>query len=129
VRKIVWLVGLEPAAATELSAALSPAEFETRVAGGVGGADWEALAEGRAPSVVCVPAEPAGSAPLLEAVRERSGRTPVVVVGRRNEPAEWLTALTRGAADYFTGPFLPGQADWVLSSAVRSRPMAAYLAA
>lgn len=123
------LLGLEEETASKLAEVIPTDKYEIHVVPGAAAAQWLGKLDTLRPSVICLPAEPAAAAPLMQAVRTRLARAPLVFVSKNPNPAEWKQAMEGGAADYFGPPFLPGQVDWILNSAAGSLPMGSYLAA
>jgi hypothetical protein len=123
------LLGLEEETASKLAEVIPTDKYEIHVVPGAAAAQWLGKLDTLRPSVICLPAEPSASAPLMQAVRTRLARAPLVFVSSNPNPAEWKRAMDVGASDYFGPPFLPGQVDWILNSAAGSLPMGSYLAA
>jgi DNA-binding NtrC family response regulator len=123
------LLGLEEETATRLAAVLPAAKYEIHIVPGAAVAQWLGKLDTLRPNVICLPADPAAAAPLMQAVRTRLARAPMVLVSNNPNPAEWRLAMAEGASDYFGPPFLPGQVDWILNSASSSLPMGSYLTA
>ena len=71
--------------------------------------------------VVFCAAEPERCRPLLEAMRKKQMKLPVVVVSRNTETANWVSALEAGAQDYCAPPFEPSHLRWILESAAKTR--------
>ena len=71
--------------------------------------------------VVFCAAEPECCRPLLEAMRKKQMKLPVVVVSRNTETANWVSALEAGAQDYCAPPFEPSHLRWILESAAKTR--------
>ena len=71
--------------------------------------------------VVFCAAEPERCRPLLEAMRKKQMKLPVVVVSRNTETANWVSALEAGAQDYCAPPFEPVQMRWIIEGAARAR--------
>ena len=123
------LLGLEEETASLLSAVIPAEKYEVQIVPGAAVAQWLGKLDMLRPSVICIPAEPAAAAPLMQAVRMRLAHVPMVLVSKNPNPIEWKMALDEGAFDYFGPPFLSGQVDWILNSASSSLPMGSYLTA
>ena len=76
------------------------------------------LAERLHADVVFCNAEPREYQALLNEMKLRGLRLPVVVVSRLPEVSEWLDALDAGAADYCAAPFEHQHMSWLIESAV-----------
>jgi DNA-binding NtrC family response regulator len=76
------------------------------------------LAERFHADVVFCNAEPREYQALLNEMKLRGLRLPVVVVSRLPEVSEWLDALDAGAADYCAAPFEHQQMSWLIESAL-----------
>jgi len=77
-----------------------------------------ALAELTQADVVFCKAEPAEYRVLLEDLKRRGLRLPVVVVSRIPEVSEWLDAIEAGAVDYCAAPFERRHMSWLIQSAL-----------
>jgi DNA-binding NtrC family response regulator len=84
----------------------------------------EAIRKTRANIAFC-PAAPDLYRPLLEALRKRSSRIPVIVVSRLAEVPQWLDAMEAGASDYCSAPFEAKEIGWILENALKARAAAA----
>ena len=76
------------------------------------------LAERIHADVVFCNAEPSEYQALLNEMKLRGLRLPVVVVSRLPEVSEWLDALDAGAADYCAAPFEHEHMSWLIESAL-----------
>jgi len=72
--------------------------------------------------------EPRQYQALLNEVKLRGLRLPVVVVSRLPEVSEWLDALDAGAADYCAAPFEHQHVSWLIESALLASQHAASFA-
>ena len=122
------LLGLEEEIASKLAEVIPTQKYDIHVVPAAAAAQWLGKLDTLRPSIICLPAEPSAAAPLMQAVRTRLARAPLVLVSNRPNPAEWKIAMDKGASDYFGPPFMPGQIDWILNSASTSLPMGDYLA-
>jgi DNA-binding NtrC family response regulator len=76
------------------------------------------LAERFHADVVFCNSEPREYQALLNEMKRRGLRLPVVVVSRLPEVSEWLDALDAGAADYCAAPFEHQHISWLIASAL-----------
>ena len=76
------------------------------------------LAERIQADVVFCNSEPREYQALLNEMKLRGMRLPVVVVSRLPEVSEWLDALDAGAADYCAAPFEHQHMSWLIESAL-----------
>lgn len=76
------------------------------------------LAERIHADVVFCNSEPREYQALLNEMKRRGLRLPVVVVSRLPEVSEWLDALDAGATDYCAAPFEHQHMSWLIESAV-----------
>jgi DNA-binding NtrC family response regulator len=76
------------------------------------------LAERIRADVVFCNSEPREYQALLNEMKLRGMRLPVVVVSRLPEVSEWLDALDAGAADYCAAPFEHQHMSWLIESAL-----------
>ena len=81
-------------------------------------AECLALAERFNADVVFCNSEPREYRTLLDQVKRRGLRLPVVVVSRIPEVSEWLDALDAGAMDYCAAPFEHQHMSWLIQSAL-----------
>jgi hypothetical protein len=72
--------------------------------------------------------EPRQYQALLNEVKLRGLRLPVVVVSRLPEVSQWLDALDAGAADYCAAPFEHQHMSWLIESALLASQHAASFA-
>jgi DNA-binding NtrC family response regulator len=77
-----------------------------------------AMAERLHADVVFCGSQPAEYRALLDAVKRRGLRLPVVVVSRLPEVSEWLDALDAGAVDYCAAPFEHQHMQWLIQTAL-----------
>ena len=118
----VFLIGLEPATATQLSRALAVErhhiEHKPRTVG------VEDLLDA---DIVFAGGDGKDYLALLRGLRESRPTLPFVVVTRIPETSDWLDALEAGATDYCSAPFEARQINWLMESALpRHRLVAAY---
>ena len=76
------------------------------------------LAERIQADVVFCNSEPREYQALLNEMKLRGMRLPVVVVSRLPEVSEWPDALDAGAADYCAAPFDHQHMSWLIESAL-----------
>ena len=76
------------------------------------------LAEQIHADVVFCNSEPREYQALLNEMKLRGMRLPVVVVSRLPEVSAWLDALDAGAADYCAAPFEHQHMSWLIESAL-----------
>jgi DNA-binding NtrC family response regulator len=81
-------------------------------------AECLSMAERVRADVVFCNSEPRHYHALLDEMKRRGLRLPVVVVSRIPEVAAWLDALDAGAADYCAAPFEHQPMSWLIESAV-----------
>jgi DNA-binding NtrC family response regulator len=62
---------------------------------------------------------------LLNLIKQRELRLPVVVVSRQPQTDEWLDAIEAGAADYCSPPFEAFQISWIIDNTLKYRQAAA----
>ena len=77
------------------------------------------LIEESAADVVCCPADTAHYPLLVNEVKKRELRVPVVVVSDSPNLSEWLDAIQAGAWDYFGAPFEAAHIRHVIDNAVQ----------
>lgn len=113
----IALIGLDPAAATQIARALDGGFHQieqkpvTARVGELSDCD-----------VVFANGEGKKYLPLLRGIRAERPGLPFVVVTRIPETSDWLDALEAGATDYCSAPFEPRQMNWLMQSALSARP-------
>jgi DNA-binding NtrC family response regulator len=107
---------LEATVASQLSEAVSDAGRAYCSTGSM--SDCLALAERLRADVVFCDAKPSHYRPLLDGLKRKGLRVPVVVVSRLPDVSEWLDALDAGAMDYCAAPFEHQQIRWLIDSAM-----------
>ena len=75
--------------------------------------------------VVFCPADRNYYRPLLDFIRQRGLKLPVVVVSGAPELTQWLDALDAGVADYCSPPFESSQICWILDNTLKYRRLTA----
>ena len=117
--KIV-LIGLEPSAANQIVRALDGGfhQIEQRSQNAPVGDLIDC-------DVVFANGEGKDYMPLLRGVRAERPTLPFVVVTRIPDTSDWLDALEAGATDYCSAPFEARQMNWLMQSALSTRPRTA----
>jgi len=109
----VLLIGLEQAAAAQISRALAVErhriEHKSQNIG---------VREMMDADIVFAGGEPSQYLSLLRRVRDERPELPFVVVTRIPETKEWLDALEAGATDYCSSPFESRQIHWLMEAAL-----------
>lgn len=78
------------------------------------------VAQQRAALIICEAQLEDGSfRDVLETVARAGAKTPVVVVSRTGDTAEYLEAMQSGAFDFLAYPFRPAEVEWIVSNALR----------
>lgn len=109
------LHGLEETLAVQLCDAVSASGGSSYYAGST--AECLSLAEQLPADGVFCTAKANEYRQILNALKQKGLRLPVVVVSRLPEVAEWLDALEAGAADYCAAPFERHEIRWLMESA------------
>src|SRR5579864_122971 len=104
------LHGLEETLAAQLCNVVSASGGASYYAGST--SDCLSLAEQLPADAVFCNAKPSQYRQLLDALKRKKLRLPVVVVSRLPEVSEWLDALEAGAMDYCGAPFELQQIRW-----------------
>jgi DNA-binding response OmpR family regulator len=117
---------LEESLAAQLCQAASEPGHAFHCAGST--AECLLLAERLHADVVFCSSEPREYQALLDAVKLKGMRLPVVVVSRLPEVSEWLDALDAGATDYCAAPFEHRHMSWLIQSALLASQHAASFA-
>ncbi len=115
----IVLLGLEEGLAGELEAVLKSQEHTVFAEPYHPPSECPRLLRKIGADVVFCPAERNRYLALLNALKRESEPTPVIVVSRVPEVAEWLDAIEAGASDYCTAPFEPTHIAWILQSNVK----------
>jgi len=111
----VFLIGLEPAIAAQMSLALHiERHWVTQHAETIGRRD---LTEA---DVVFAGGPASRYMPLLRRVRKERPTLPFIVVTRAADTTEWLDALQAGATDYCSWPIETRQINWLMETALRN---------
>lgn len=115
----IVLLGLEERLAGELAAVLESQDHTVFAEPFRPPSECTRLLRRIGADVVFCPAERDRYMSLLRALERDAEPTPVIVVSRTPEVAEWLDAIEAGASDYCTAPFEPTHIAWILQSNVK----------
>jgi len=109
----VFLIGIEPATAAQISRALAVERHRIeQKPQNIG------VRELMDVDIVFAGGDPSQYLSLLRRVREERPALPFVVVTRIPETNQWLDALEAGATDYCSSPFENRQIHWLMESAL-----------